>query len=75
MTRLREEILSAIGDSETPHYEDLRKIKYREPGFACLRNRPFPYFSQVRAVLNETLRLFPPVSTSDSLKSVDPHFA
>ncbi|KAG8962385.1 hypothetical protein FRC05_005356 [Tulasnella sp. 425] len=41
--RLRQEILSAYGDSTVPTYDDLKKQKY------------------LRAVLDETLRLFPPV--------------
>ncbi|KAG8922474.1 hypothetical protein FRC00_007416 [Tulasnella sp. 408] len=43
MDRLRQEILSAYGDSTIPTYDDLKKQKY------------------LRAVLDETLRLFPPV--------------
>ncbi|KAG9046265.1 hypothetical protein FS837_004762 [Tulasnella sp. UAMH 9824] len=43
LDRLRQEILSAYGDSTIPTYDDLKKQKY------------------LRAVLDETLRLFPPV--------------
>ncbi|KIO25816.1 hypothetical protein M407DRAFT_24871 [Tulasnella calospora MUT 4182] len=43
MDRLRQEILSAYGDTTIPTYDDLKKQKY------------------LRAVLDETLRLFPPV--------------
>ncbi|KAG8904307.1 hypothetical protein FRC01_008789, partial [Tulasnella sp. 417] len=43
MDRLRQEILSAYGDSTIPTYNDLKKQKY------------------LRGVLDETLRLFPPV--------------
>jgi len=43
MDRLREEILTKVGPSRRPTYDDIREMKY------------------LRAVLNETLRLFPPV--------------
>ncbi|EIW84500.1 cytochrome P450 monooxygenase pc-3 [Coniophora puteana RWD-64-598 SS2] len=43
MDRLREEVLTKVGPSRRPTYDDIRDMKY------------------LRAVLNETLRLFPPV--------------
>ncbi|KAF8585830.1 cytochrome P450 [Ramaria rubella] len=43
LSRLRKEILSSIGSTRSPSYDDLRDMKY------------------LRGVLNETLRLFPPV--------------
>ncbi|KAF9530383.1 cytochrome P450 [Crepidotus variabilis] len=43
MHRLRTEILSRVGSSQRPSYEDIRDMKF------------------LRAVLNETLRLYPPV--------------
>jgi len=43
MARLREEILSKVGPTRRPSYDDLRDMKY------------------LRAVINETMRLFPAV--------------
>ncbi|KAJ7499687.1 cytochrome P450 monooxygenase pc-2 [Mycena latifolia] len=43
MERLRKEILSTVGNSKMPTYDDLRSMKY------------------LRAFINETLRLYPPV--------------
>jgi len=43
LRRLREEILSVVGDSRSPTLEELREMKY------------------LRAVINETLRLYPAV--------------
>jgi len=43
LARLREEIVSTVGTSRTPTFDDIRGMKY------------------LRAVLNETLRLFPSV--------------
>ncbi|KAI0374100.1 cytochrome P450 [Pilatotrama ljubarskyi] len=43
LQRLREEILSVVGPTRRPTYDDVRNMKY------------------LRAVINETLRLYPPV--------------
>ncbi|EMD40892.1 hypothetical protein CERSUDRAFT_111473 [Gelatoporia subvermispora B] len=43
LRRLREEILSLVGPTRMPTYDDIREMKF------------------LRAVLNETLRLYPPV--------------
>ncbi|KAI0328645.1 cytochrome P450 [Cubamyces sp. BRFM 1775] len=43
LQRLREEILSVVGPTRRPTYDDIRNMKY------------------LRAVINETLRLYPPV--------------
>ena len=43
LKRLREEILSVVGPTRRPTYEDIRNMKY------------------LRAVINETLRMYPPV--------------
>ena len=41
--RLREEVLSVVGPTRRPTYDDIRNMKF------------------LRAVINETLRLYPPV--------------
>ncbi|KAI0358372.1 cytochrome P450 [Trametes cingulata] len=43
LQRLREEVLSVVGPTRRPTYDDVRNMKY------------------LRAVINETLRLYPPV--------------
>lgn len=61
--RLRDEVLDAIGPHQPPSYENLKGLKYRM--FTSIRfqlNREIDklFFSfPVRAVFNETLRLFP----------------
>ncbi|TBU33844.1 cytochrome P450 monooxygenase pc-3 [Dichomitus squalens] len=47
LRRLREEILSVVGPTRRPSYEDIRNMKY------------------LRAVINETLRLYPPVPVNN----------
>ncbi|KAJ7208982.1 cytochrome P450 monooxygenase pc-3 [Mycena pura] len=46
--RLRHEILSTVGSSKMPTYDDLRSMKY------------------LRAFINETLRLYPPVAAKNA---------
>jgi cytochrome P450 len=58
LARLREEILDVCPKGHVPTYGDIRRLKYCEP------NRRLKYSllnSPVRAVLNETLRVFPAV--------------
>ncbi|KAJ6590254.1 cytochrome P450 [Mycena sp. CBHHK59/15] len=55
--RLREEVLTHVGSSRRPTYDDIRDMKY------------------LRAVINESMRLYPPVESihATTWPSPDPH--
>lgn len=59
--RMRDEVLETHGTDTLPTYESLRNLKYSTSLLAPSTFSPLTLPPQVRAVLNETLRLFPPV--------------
>lgn len=67
LKKAREEILDALGPEGAPTVEKMRGLKYRKPHRSCksksTQKSPLPYHP-VRAVLNETLRLFTPLPSS-----------
>lgn len=66
LTRVREEVIEALGPDGTPTLEDIRKLKYRRflPSPVEQKRTTLNTWTLVRAVLNETLRLFCPLHGS-----------
>jgi len=61
--RLRNEIQTVMNDRSIPTLFDIKKMKYRKCFMRLWVNRTYfiPLYIIVRAVINEVLRLFPPV--------------
>jgi cytochrome P450 len=59
--KLRAEVLARCGPLGIPTYEDIRQMKYSTSSLPICRASTDACAWTVRAVLNETLRLFPPV--------------
>lgn len=61
LARLRGEVLTKVGESARPTYDDIREMKY----LRAVINGALNYGnSNIRGIINcatETLRLFPPV--------------
>ena len=82
--KLRAEVLQHCGLDEAPTYDNIKQLKYSTRlNLALIVSHPvFNRCSTVRAVLNETLRLFPPIplnmrqsrSTSCTLPPADPTY-
>ena len=58
---MRAEVLDHFGAHGTPTYESLRNLKFSQSSSSLLTAHSLHRLSIVRAVINETLRLFPPV--------------
>ena len=62
--KMREEVLEHCGPHVTPTYESIKNLKYSQSfhrSAPVICNSLRLSFHTVRAVINETLRLFPPV--------------
>jgi len=64
MKRLRHDILERFGTDAFPTHDTINQIPYRKSlhDITDQRNSRLVFHFTVRAVINETLRLFPPVS-------------
>lgn len=61
MRKLRSEILQAYGTTGRPSIEDMKDLKHRMYQYILGANTSLTCVFQVRAVISETMRLFPPV--------------
>jgi cytochrome P450 len=59
--RLREEILTRVGSSDRPTYEDMRDMKYLRAFINGLSTHYSFYYRLTDKCIAETLRLYPPV--------------
>jgi cytochrome P450 len=59
--RLRAEVLEHCGPSSSPTFENFRDMKYSALISPVNLVMPIYFYYLVKAVINETLRLFPPV--------------